>query len=55
MAGETMPNKSIRRSLSMTPEMAERLKQITTGRPRNTTKLISSVTQTYITPLILTG
>lgn len=31
-----MPNKSIRRSLSMTLEMAERLKHITTGRPRNT-------------------
>ena len=33
-----MSNKSIRRSLSMTPEMAQRLKQITSTKPRNITE-----------------
>lgn len=33
-----MSNKSVRRSLSMTPEMAERLKQIASTKPRNITE-----------------
>ena len=38
MAGEFMSRKSIRRSLSMTPEMAGRLSQIASTKPRNTTE-----------------
>lgn len=33
-----MSKKSIRRSLSMTPEMAQRLKQISSTKPRNVTE-----------------
>ena len=33
-----MPKKSIRRSLSMTPEMANRLQQIAQNKPRNITE-----------------
>lgn len=50
MAGETMSNKSIRRSLSMTPEMAERLKQIARAKPRNITEadLIREAIRRYL-------
>jgi predicted DNA-binding protein len=50
MAGETMSNKSIRRSLSMTPEMAERLKQIARTKPRNITEadLIREAIRRYL-------
>lgn len=50
MAGETMSNKSIRRSLSMTPEMAERLKQIARAKPRNVTEadLIREAIRRYL-------
>lgn len=33
-----MSNKSVRRSLSMTPEMADRLKQVVKSKPRNVTE-----------------
>lgn len=50
MAGETMSNKSIRRSLSMTPEMAERLSQIAKSKPRNVTEadLIREAVRRYL-------
>ena len=50
MAGETMSNKSIRRSLSMTPEMAERLSQIAKSKPRNITEadLIREAVRRYL-------
>lgn len=50
MAGETMSNKSIRRSLSMTPEMAERLSQIAKSKPRNITEadLIREAIRRYL-------
>jgi predicted DNA-binding protein len=50
MAGETMSNKSIRRSLSMTPEMAERLKQTARTKPRNITEadLIREAIRRYL-------
>jgi metal-responsive CopG/Arc/MetJ family transcriptional regulator len=45
-----MPQKSVRRSLSMTPEMAERLKQITSTKPRNITEaeLIRQAIREYL-------
>jgi predicted DNA-binding protein len=45
-----MSNKSIRRSLSMTPEMAERLKQIARAKPRNVTEadLIREAIRRYL-------
>ena len=33
-----MSNKSVRRSISMTPEMADRLKQVVKSKPRNITE-----------------
>ena len=45
-----MSNKSIRRSLSMTPEMAERLSQIAKSKPRNITEadLIREAIRMYL-------
>ncbi len=45
-----MPNKSIRRSLSMTPEMARRLNQIASTKPRNVTEadLIREAIRRYL-------
>jgi predicted DNA-binding protein len=45
-----MSNKSIRRSLSMTPEMATRLKQIASAQPRNITEadLIREAIRRYL-------
>ena len=45
-----MSNKSIRRSLSMTPEMAERLSQIAKSKPRNITEadLIREAIRRYL-------
>ncbi len=50
MAGEIMSNKSIRRSLSMTPEMRDRLAQIVSTRPRNITEadLIREAIRRYL-------
>jgi predicted DNA-binding protein len=45
-----MSNKSVRRSLAMTPEMAQRLKQIVTTKPRNITEadLIREAIRLYL-------
>lgn len=45
-----MSNKSARRSLSMTPEMAQRLKQIASTKPRNITEadLIREAIRLYL-------
>lgn len=45
-----MSNKSVRRSISMTPEMAGRLKQIASTKPRNVTEadLIREALRLYL-------
>ena len=45
-----MSNKSVRRSLSMTPEMAKRLKQIASSKPRTVTEadLIREALRLYL-------
>ncbi len=50
MAGGTLSKKSIRRSLSMTPEMAQRLSQIASTKPRNITEadLIREAVRRYL-------
>lgn len=49
-SGGSVPNKTVRRSIAMTPDMAERLRQIASTRPRNVTEadLIREAIRLYL-------